>query len=103
MIYVSESEKPRELNDLVKVYGRGGGGAPLGGPGGRPPLPPSSLQRNDSTRNSLNPEQLRQFRLGLANDQKFLDQRKGKKIHMYVIYINNEICSNQIKRLIYIV
>lgn len=77
MIYVSESEKPRELNDLVKVYGRGGGGAPLGGPGGRPPLPPSSLQRNDSTRNSLNPEQLRQFRLGLANDQKFLDQRKG--------------------------
>lgn len=87
MIYVSESEKPRELNDLVKVYGRGGGGAALGGSGGRPPLPPSSLQRNDSTRNSLNPEQLRQFRLGLANDQKFLDQRKGKHIKFNVIIV----------------
>lgn len=79
MIYVSESEKPRELNDLVKVYGRGGVGQTVGGAVGRPPLPPSSLQRNDSTRNSLNPDQIRQFRQGLANDRKFLEQRKCKK------------------------
>lgn len=77
---MSESEKPRELNNLVKVYGRGGGfGSSLGGTGigGRPPLPPSSLQRNDSTRGSLNPEQLRQFRQGLANDKQFLDHKQG--------------------------
>ncbi|XP_062571963.1 trichohyalin-like [Saccostrea cucullata] len=87
LIHVSESEKPRELNDLVKVYGRGVGvGSSIGGPGisGRPPLPPSSLQRNDSTRGSLNPEQLRQFRQGLANDRKFLEQRKGERDALYV-------------------
>lgn len=90
MIYVSESEKPRELNDLVKVYGRGGVGQTVGGAVGRPPLPLSSLQRNDSTRNSLNPDQIRQFRQGLANDRKFLEQRKYGDGHVKEAFIASD-------------
>ncbi|KAK3100695.1 hypothetical protein FSP39_023883 [Pinctada imbricata] len=66
-------ENPRELNSLVKVYGRHG--TPYGMQESRPFGGPN-LSRTESGRGQMNAEKLQNFRQGLANDRKFLD-RKG--------------------------
>ena len=84
LIYVNGVEdRPRELNSLVRVYGRNGAPSSYGPtPDGRST---GVFSRTESGRNQMNPEQLQQFRQGLANDMKFLEQRQqGNRSGIYI-------------------